>query len=154
MNDIVKDSDSRYWSVEELNILKKYYPEKGVEFCMKFLPNRTKDSIRREVSKLDIRCKNVFWTEEEEQFMREYYPIFGVKYCMKALNRTRLMIKCKAFNMGLQVQNVKWSVEEDKILRENYPKIGAKGCKVLLPNRDLDPIRKRASYFGLTYKRR
>ena len=39
--------------------------------------------------------------------MREYYPIFGVKYCMKALNRTRLMIKCKAFNMGLQVQNVK-----------------------------------------------
>ena len=74
---------------------------------MKFLPNRTKDSIRREVSKLDIKRKNVFWTEEEEQFMREYYPVFGIKYCMKALNRTRLMIKCKAFNMGLQVQNVK-----------------------------------------------
>lgn len=158
MDSIIKDPESRYYSTDEEEILKKYYPEFGIDYCLQFFPNRSKDAVRRYVSKLKLKRTNVFWTDEEEAFLKENYPKYGIDYCMKKLNRTRLMIKCKANYMGLRVVNLKkynrpWTESELKILQDNYEIIGPNRCVELLPMHEKTAIQKRASMLGLHYKR-
>lgn len=158
MNDIIKDKNSRYYSLEEEAILKQYYPEYGLNYCMQFFPNRTEEAVARYISKLKLKRTNIFWTQEEETFLKENYPKYGINYCMKALNRTRLMIKCKANYMGLKVINLKkynkkWTEEEILVLKNNYELYGLAKCIELLPTHEKTAIQKRASMLGLHYKR-
>lgn len=60
MNSIKADPDSRYYSKEEEDFLIKNYPEYGLDYCMQFLPNRSRRAVARYVSKLKLKRTNVF----------------------------------------------------------------------------------------------
>jgi hypothetical protein len=158
MNSIIADPESRYYSEAEEKLLRQYYPEYGLDYCMQFLPNRNREAIARYVSKLHLKRTNVFWKKDEEEFLRVNYPLYGIKYCMEKLNRTRLMIKCKANYMGLEVVNLskynrKWSTEELDVLKNNYEQFGLDRCVELLPNREKTAISKKASDLGLHHRK-
>lgn len=78
---------------------------------------------------------------------------------MEKLNRTRLMIKCKANYMGLKVINLSkynrnWSDEEINQLKNNYEQCGLDYCVTLLPGREKTAIAKKASDLRLRSKRK
>jgi hypothetical protein len=158
MNSIIADPESRYYSDDEEKLLRQYYPEFGIDYCMQFFPNRSRDAVRRFAHKLQLKRTNVFWTAEDEEFLRINYPIYGVKYCMEKLNRTELMIKCKANYMGIKVVNLSkynrlWTDEELDILKNNYEQFGLDRCVELLPNREKTAISKKASDLGLHHRK-
>lgn len=158
MNSIVADPESRYYTEAEEEILRQYYPEFGLDYCMQFFPNRSKDSVARYAHKLQLKRTNVFWTPEEEEFLRINYPLYGIKYCMEKLGRTRLMVKCKANYMGLVVVNLSkynrlWTEEELNILKNNYEQFGIEWCTERLPNREKTAVAKKASDLGLHHQR-
>ena len=158
MNSIKADPESRYYLEEEAQILRQYYPEFGIDYCMQFFPNRSRCAVLHFAHKLQLKRTNVFWTKEEEEFLRINYPLYGIKYCMENLDRTRLMVKCKANYMGLKVVNLskynrQWTEEELAILKNNYEQFGLDYCVELIPSREKTAIAKKASDLGLHYKR-
>lgn len=42
------------WSFEEIEILRKYYPDNGTIFCLSLLPNRDAKAIKRKSNRLNI----------------------------------------------------------------------------------------------------
>ena len=58
-----------FWTEEEDNIIRKYYPNGGPKECLKYLPNRTVIAIISRASFLDIRMdKRVICLETKEMF--------------------------------------------------------------------------------------
>lgn len=158
MNSIIADPESRYYTDAEEELLRRYYPEFGIDYCMQFFPSRSRSAVIGFANKLQLKRTNVFWTKEEEDFLRTNYPLYGIKYCMEKLDRTRLMIKCKANYMGLKVENLskynrQWTEEELDILKNNYEQFGIDYCVELIPSREKTAISKKASDLGLHYKR-
>lgn len=149
----VRQDENKFWTDEEIEILKKNYSVLGAKGCKDLLPNRSDASIRGKAKVLKpekngcIVEKATLWTEEEVEILKKYYPILGVKACKKLLpNRD---VKSKAATLGLRVESYYWTEEEVEILKSNYPKIGIKGCKGLLPNKSVRSITAKAWALGV-----
>lgn len=102
---VFKDIDDRtlsnYWSDEEINILKEYYPKLGGK-CEKYLPNRNKKCIIAQAHRLNLSFNNVKkWTIEEENILKKYYKLEGEKAFDRIKNRTYRSCRHKVENMGL-----------------------------------------------------
>ena len=146
------------WTKEEEEILKKYYLKYGLEYCQKFLPNRSTLSIRRKAQHLGVTAsKNDYWTEEEDKFLIENYPTKGSVFCFEKLeNRTLEAVRGRAKLLNLKTQYIPkaWSEEEIQFLLKNYEKYGPKYCSEHLKNRTHSSVITRAAKLGLKYKRK
>lgn len=100
-------STSKKWTVQEDDILKKYYSELPPKEILKFLPNRTYDSIIHRAQKLQLSsCVNRHWTEAENQYIKEHWEfesdyVMGIK-----LNRTQRCVKNQRRALGLYRRNM------------------------------------------------
>lgn len=61
-----------FWTDNEINILKQYYPISGLTECIKLLPNRTKSAIKKKAHELQIHC-NFKWTNENNEKLRDLW---------------------------------------------------------------------------------
>lgn len=144
---------NHYWTKEEIEILKKYYPY-GIDVAMEKLGNKlTAQQIKDKAFHLKIR--NLYkweleWPEEERKILIDNYPTSGVAGVKKLLpNKTSRQIKDMAHRLILKVNydyERKWTEEEDELIRKLYP-----SCGYNIPNlnRTRMAIQRRAKILGV-----
>ena len=142
----------RPWSVEEDEIIRKFYPSEGLETCSR-LSNRTKNSVRDRACFLGIARSNYYWKKEEDDILRKYHPKEGTTVCSRLPGRTRNAIKARLATLGIVAPNNRWTKEEDNILQEYYPIEGLAACS-RLPGRTRAATQQRAVNLGLTMSSR
>lgn len=143
----------REWTVEEDNILKKYYSVEGSE-VMGRLSGRTKRAIMARANLLGInkREKGSTWTKEEIEILKKYFPVEGVKVINRLNGRTVAAIKSYARDLGIKSPRT-WTKEEIEILKKYYPMYGRDTIR-FLPKRSRDVIQQKACVLGIKHNRR
>jgi hypothetical protein len=98
------------WTEEELNILKKHYPEMGPYEIAKLLPRHTVQGIEHKASRLGLKwlSRKVKtwtyrpWSKEEEEILKRIYTDAPIEDILEALpGRAWSSIKHKANKLGL-----------------------------------------------------
>ena len=140
--------DIGYWTDEEDEILRTYYPIEGSEAFHR-LSNRTVVSCRRRVYVLKLTDGKSYWTEEEKDIIRKYYPTEGTAVYKRLNNRTRSSVMRAAQKLGVKFrEKSNWSKEEDDILKQYYP-IEGKRCISRFPDKSESVVLARAFQLGL-----
>lgn len=135
-----------YWSSEEDEILRKYYPTEGVKVCLR-LTNRDEQSCKGRASLLKIRFDNNTWTEEEVNILKTYYPVEGLKVINRLNNRTKEACMAKVQKLNITSGRF-WTNEEDEVLKKYFPTEGSAVYK-RLNGRGKAACRTRASKLGI-----
>ncbi|MGC6031625.1 hypothetical protein [Enterobacter kobei] len=87
------------WTEQELAIIRTHYSS-NLAYVLSQLPDRTRDAIRVQAIKMNLRLQ-LKWTDEEEQIVREFYPVMGKKVADKLPGRTAMAIMHCAMRLGL-----------------------------------------------------
>lgn len=117
--------EGREWTVEEIEILKKWYSIEGSKVADR-LEGRTRGAVHAQAKKLRIAYDDS-WTNEENEILRKYYLIEGTKVTERLKGRTKLAVKAQAKKLGLTINNNKpWTEDEIEILKKYYPMEGLK----------------------------
>ena len=64
---------AKQWSNEELLILKEYYPTENRDKAYELIPNRSKESIRRKASSMNLSSDRINYVKRE--FNRDYFKV-------------------------------------------------------------------------------
>ena len=142
---------NKKWTDEEIELLKKYYPELGQD-CIKYLPNRTTSSIISKASDLKIKYdNNPKWTDKEVELLKKYYPEMGIN-CFKYLpKKDKTSISNKAKILKIRYNNdQKWTDKEIELLKKYYPEMGS-NCVKYLPKRNKTSIVSKARNLNLRF---
>lgn len=119
-----------FWSPEEIEIIKKYYPLGGAKLCQEKGLKRGSRTIMTKAGKIGLKYDAHYWTEEDIMLLNKYYPLGGAKLCQeKGLNRGIYGIKSKAQELGIKSEVGVWTDKEIEILKEFYPLGGVKLCQ-------------------------
>ena len=90
----------KFWTEEEIEFLREWYPAEGAELCAEVL-DRTLSSVQHKASRLKI--KDTYrWLDSELKLLNKYYPINGAKYCASIINKTIDTIQQKASRLKLK----------------------------------------------------
>lgn len=109
----------RNWAAEEDEVLRQYYPEKGMPTCALKLPNRTLAAINGRITKLGLkylgtprpkrpsRSESYVLTAEMEAAIREAFPNLAGRGATTELARkldvSRRWLRDQLLNLGLVV---------------------------------------------------
>lgn len=149
----IERSSREFWTENEDNILKEFYPTTGADVYKK-LPGRTRQSCKNRASKLNIKVISAYdkWSEKEDEILVKNYPIMGSKVADLLPGRTKQSCIYRAMAKKLKRIHVnsKWTESEDRILKEFYPTIGADVCEKL-PGRTACACKSRASKLNILY---
>ncbi len=146
----------RRWTQDEIESLRQYYPDYGVEYCADLL-NRSHQAIKKRTSVLGLRTCFFpsTWTQNEISELKKYYSTRGGRYCAELLNKTRQTVYKKARKLKIRTSIIdgpiikSWTPEENNILIKYYSEYGSKYCTNLL-DRSQRSIRCRALILNLT----
>ena len=95
------------WTNEEIEILKKYYPNDGIYKCMEMLPHLTKSQIKTKVNNSKDISSNNFekWTKDEVDKLIQLWPKATKNELLNAFpNRTYQKIQLKAHVLKLKCE--------------------------------------------------
>lgn len=111
----------RLWTDEEVEILKKYYPEKGWEFIAR-KTNRTHLGIVQKGRKLNLHHDRPdSWKHWEISFLKRHYQSKSIQSISRTLKRTPGAIVNKAMKLNLQTRYpIKWTPEQVEKLKDLY----------------------------------
>ena len=140
-------SDSKPWTPEEDDVIRREYPTRGVA-CVDKLPGRTTQSIATRANRLGIKYTMNRWTPEEDDIIRREYPTRGVACVDKLPGRATKSIAARANALGVKYNMNRWTPEEDDIIRREYPTRGV-ACVDKLPGRTTHSITTRAHSLGV-----
>jgi hypothetical protein len=144
---------TRIWTIEEEQILRKYYPKERAKGVQKRMPYRTRRSIYGKAYHMGMRLQIEYdhqfkkWSARELKTLKKFYPREGAA-CVKRFKRSRKSVVAMAGALGLQKQPF-WSYKEDTVLQQYYQSEGP-DCYKRLPNRSRQAAQQRARYIGLT----
>lgn len=138
------------WTDRDSKKLLEVYPSGDWDLICKTFPNRTKQFLYEQASKLNIRRDNYFWTEHDKNILIEFYNNIGAKGVKPMLdgNYSIKLIQNQAKKMGLTKSRF-WTNDEISVLTENYPTVGTAGMFELLPNRSKAAIIHETMLLGL-----
>lgn len=142
---------TNYWTEEEIQILKQFYPMDGTEIVYEKLnKRRNKQSIQVMASKLKI--KREIWTDKEISILKEFYETQGCSVRDRLNNKSDSCIQAMAAKLKLKStagnRAHQWTKEEDEMLRQYYP-IEGKLCAKRFVNRSVQAIQNRAFTLGI-----
>ena len=140
MNNIINDSESRYWSQAEINYLKENYRGYGTGLkCAKAL-NRPLKLVNEKAKQLglSICCPN--WTSDELEILKKYYPIEGTKVYLRLPKHSEAACRAQATKLKIKVQTHYWSKDDIKKFEDNADKPLTEITK-LFPNRTYASIK-------------
>ena len=145
--------DEYFWSEEEIEILKKYYPIEGKE-CYKRFKGISKAQIKGAAIRLKI-YRNPMWSIEEDKIMEQYYPTEGGDCYKRLNNKTKKQTMQHARILHLSCHTVgtsadRWTEEDDNIIKQYYP-IEGKECYKRIEGATKATIIGRASFLGVKY---
>ena len=140
------------YSVEEEDLLRRYYPIGGYKLCIEKGLNRPENSIHRKAATLGL-WQKISFSIEEDNIIKKYYSDGGADLCIEngLYNKSKAAIKHRASSLGVvQIKRRVWRTEEDDILR-SYIHLGLDECKKHgLSHRSDESLRYRANMLGLT----
>lgn len=96
--------NNRYWTEQELEILKNNYSTKTFDEVLKLLPNRTSEAILGQAKKLGIHSKynvETYYTEEQKQYIINNFNILSDIEIANALNKPLSGVQEQRRKMGL-----------------------------------------------------
>lgn len=116
------------WTLEEKELLKKYYGSMTIEELIKsHIPNRTKKGIQHMLGKLGLSQKRErFWNDYEDEILK----IMKRSYCSdkqiaKVLGRSEKAISLRVSRLGLNIEALQDFDDSELIQQQNnYLKIG------------------------------
>ena len=146
-----------YWTQEEIDILKKYYPIENISNVMKRLPNHSnKQAIHTKASELNIvsyyKLSNI-WTDNEIRILKEKYNKISSDDLYEIFNHrhTQKAIRSKAKKLKLTT-NPFWTDAEKEIVKNNYSTMSMNELLLLLPNKTNNAIVGMAKKLGIKSK--
>ena len=149
--------NKKNWTLEEEEMVRKYYYREGSKGVQKRIPYRTLQSISNKAYRMGMRfyqktLPGKQWTTQEIEILKQYYPIEG-NDCYKRLpNRTNRAVKIRARLMDLTKNGQPvWPQEEIDILKNNFGATKEEMQK-LLPNRTWEDIREKMGQRGIHKK--
>lgn len=150
---IRNDTNSKYWTDEELTILLHLTPrssnKKRDDFKILF-PNKTYEQVLSKAVLLGIKIGTIPWTTEEDNLLKQYFPIIGQAVINYLPNRTVQACARRARLLGLK-HSLIWTKEELATLIKYYSEEGGNVAK-RLPNRNSITCKMKAKELGLVYK--
>lgn len=93
-----------YWTEEEEEILRKYYPTEGINVAAR-LEGRDELNIRNKVRYMKLNGPTNKWSDEEVEILKKYYPTEGRKVVERLPNKTPSNVYYKASLMKLSKKN-------------------------------------------------
>lgn len=109
MENIINDTNSQFWSSNELQLLIQYYPKEGYAIYKRF-PNRSKDTVKQKAVALGLRVENHYWTNEQIAILINNYPGKSLSELCKLINRPYNSVKnqvAKLKRKGIINENIK-----------------------------------------------
>ena len=152
-----EDRNGRYWTVDEINMVRAFYGQVDGQWILDFFPNRSIAAMKKIIQKYKPKKKrkhsfstNPSWSEIEDALLLKHYRTKTIDELTKILpNRTFDGIRSRIRVLGLKRTRAHlkkaesffmWTDEELKILEENKDKT-VKELLTLLPARSSDAIR-------------
>lgn len=87
------------WTEEEIQKLRKLYPEKGIYACMEALPNLTREQIKGKIDRLKIKSNRYQkWTKDQDELLKEAWKSYSMEDLLKTFptrDYTSLMNRAK-----------------------------------------------------------
>ena len=166
-NEGIMVKKERYWSEEEIRLLKKFYPSTitNEKLLKKFNDKRSLSSLAHKASKLGLKRGNYLpddrngrrWTIDEINMVRAFYGQVEDQWILDFFpNRSitgikRIAIKYRPKKKRKKVfsTNPSWSEFEDALLLKNYQTMTTDELTTLFPQRTYDGIRSRIRVLGL-----
>lgn len=163
-----KQTNSRRWSKQEIEIVKEHYCSKNDSELLRLLPGRSRLSVKHIVrklgmlpkcQKLSISSKSTEWTETEKYILSVSFPIMPNQELQGLLpGRSMFAIKTMARKLGIKrAKNVwatagkysPWKEDELDILRNNLNKVELSELIKMLPERTASAILKKLQLLKL-----
>lgn len=111
-----------FWTEEEDNILRKFYPTSGAKGCQVYLPKRNSLTICARATLLNlvsgITNKNKQWSPEEDEIIKANYSKDRTDLTDLIPNKSKGAIQSRASILGVKVIN-NWTEEEIKWMQDN-----------------------------------
>ena len=141
------------FSLEDLNIIEKYYPLGGSVLCKKqslTLKDRKSTEISYVARFLFGLNYDRSFTSEEDAIILKYYAEYGTKGCIdNGVNRSAGVIAKRANDLGLKYEGI-WKDWEIEILKKYYPIGGSSLCNEKgLKEKDRVQIKSKACRLGI-----
>lgn len=137
----IKKYNIRWWSDEDLQILRQYYPLEGCRISNRLSIKRSNANIKAAAQRYKIKGpSNKLLTKNEEDIIKKYYPIEGTNVIKRFDNLTVRQLRCIVHRMGLKYTNHWWSKDEIDIVKEYYPVEGTM-CYTRLKNRTQEQVK-------------
>lgn len=111
-----------FWTEEEDNILRKFYPTNGAKGCQVYLPKRNSLTICARATLLNlvsgITNKNNQWSPEEDEIIKANYSKKNTDLTSLIPNKSKGAIQQRASILGVKVIN-NWTEEEIRWMQDN-----------------------------------
>jgi len=110
---------ARNWTLEEEQIIRKYYRDERSKGVHERMPYRTLGSINSKAYSMGIRfyqkkSSSKQWSTQEIKILKQFYPLEGA-HCYKRLpNRTRQAIRLQSIDGGFNPKYI-----SDMVSRRN-----------------------------------
>lgn len=99
--------DKQTWTEEEIDILKKYFPEEGTAVHMR-IPNHSKIACKSKARELSLSysfndLERASWSKEENSILKKYYEKEGYKTYLRLDGRSPAAVIAQAHKLGLYI---------------------------------------------------
>lgn len=144
---LLKLSAPIYWTDQEIENLKLWYPQYGY-FCYKKFKNKTKGAVQAKAHRLGLDSKWA-WSDSEIKLLKKYYPIYGYKSTKYIPGKSVANITSKAKELKLKNPYEKWTEYDLNILILNYKAMGVGCLKLMQQPHSISAIHSKAVSLGL-----
>ena len=196
--DVVKDPDKKYiivedytkplvelnkglngfWTEEEDNIIREFYPTEGATGCRKKLKNRARETIKKRAKRIGVKsnfrygvARCIVRISPSSQEIKQYIAIQEVEQdgfsrggvlqcCQRKMQKSGgyYWAYAEDFNENwippkatFERNSNSWTEEEIEIIKKYYSSEGSRGCAERLKNRKIATIDRVARKLGIEY---
>ena len=143
--DQVMEEDDYYWTMEEKQLLFKYYAKASFEELINMF-GRSREAIIATANSMGLTRR--LWSAEDEAWLIENYSKCSRKECADMLGKSEASINKKCTTLGLYKPSIAWTEEQNAWLLENYTKYTVSESASIL-GRTYNAVRSQAVKLGL-----
>ena len=93
------------YTQEEIEIIKKYYPQGNWDMLLSLLPNHPKSSLVTKANKLGLKQENSHWTEHDIQTILKRYDLF-LDSCFTGVNKYHQLSDSDGYLYQVQLSTI------------------------------------------------
>ena len=115
--DYIMNEDDYYWSLEEKQLLTKYYPTHSFDELTAIF-GRSREAIIGAANLMGLTRR--LWLKEDEEWLIDNYSTHTRKECADFLGKTEASINKKCRTLKLYKEPITWTAEQNEWLINNY----------------------------------